>query len=163
MPAARGSGNNIWAGAEYSSFLPDFGPSQRISGVGAYADWNVTSRLGIEGEVRFLHFGGFGGESQDNYLAGPKVTVLRRGKFIPYAKVLAGIAQCNFPYQIGTGRYLALAPGGGLDYRLSHRVALRAEYEYQLWPSAPGISGEPSHGLTPSGFSVGFSYRLFGK
>ncbi|MGP8251160.1 MAG: outer membrane beta-barrel protein [Terracidiphilus sp.] len=163
VPAAHGSSDNIWAGAEYSNYLPDFGPSQRITGIGAYADWNVTSRLGIEGEVRFLRFGGFSGESQDNYLAGPRITLLHRGKLVLYAKVLAGIAQNEFPFTIGTGRYLALAPGGGLDYRLSQRVALRGEFEYQLWPSAPGVSGEPSNGMKPNGFSVGFAYRLFGK
>lgn len=163
VPAASGSSSNIWAGAEYSNFLPDFGPSQRIAGIGAYADWNVTPRLGVEAEVRFLRFGGFSGESQDNYFAGPRITLFHHGKLVPYAKVLVGIAQNDFPFKIGTGRYLAYAPGGGLDYRLSHRVALRAEYEYQLWPSAPGVSGEPSNGMKPNGFSAGFAYRLFGR
>jgi opacity protein-like surface antigen len=163
VPAARGASDNIWAGAEYSSFLPDFGPSQRITGVGAFVDWNKTPRLGVEAEVRFLRFGGFSGESQDSYLAGPKITLLRRGRLVPYAKFLLGIGQNDFPFKIGTGKYLALAPGGGLDYRFSHRLALRGEYEYQLWPSAPGVKGYPSNGMKPNGFSVGFAYRLFGK
>lgn len=163
VPAARGRSSNIWTGAEYSSFLPDFGPSQRITGIGAYVDWNLTPRMGIEGEARFLRFGGFSGESQDDYQAGPRVTLLRRGRLAPYAKVLVGIAQNDFPFKIGTGRYLALAPGGGLDYRLSLRCEIRAEYEYQLWPSAPGVSGEPSNGMKPNGFSVGFAYRLLRK
>jgi len=162
-PAAHGASGSLWVGADYSNFLPDFGPSQRISGFGAYVDWNVTPRLGLEGEVRVLPFNGFSGESQDNYFAGPRVTLLHRGNFVPYAKILVGVAQNDFPFKIGTGRYLALAPGGGLDYRLSHRFAFRAEYEYQLWPSAPGVSGQPSNGMKPNGFSVGIAYRLLGK
>jgi hypothetical protein len=42
-------------------------------------------------------------------------------------------------------------------------MALRAEYEYQLWPSAPGVGGEPSNGMKPNGFSVGFAYKPFGR
>ena len=60
------------------------------------------------------------------------------------------------PYKIGSGSYFAYAPGGGLDYRLTHRIVLRAEYEHQFWPSVPGIPGDPSHGLQPSGFNFGF-------
>ncbi|MGD0912881.1 MAG: hypothetical protein ABR928_13365 [Terracidiphilus sp.] len=163
VPAGRGAGDILWVGAEYSNFLPDFGPAQRISGFGAYADWNLSPRLGVEGEMRFLPFGGFSGESQDTYMAGPRIALLQRGKFVPYAKCLAGLAQNDFPFKIGTGRYFAIAPGGGVDYRLFGRIALRADYEYQLWPTAPGISGEPSNGMKPNGFSAGFAYRIFGR
>ena len=163
VPSAYGSNRNIWAGAEYSNFLPDFGRPQRLTGIGAYVDLNMTPRWGVEGEARFLLFNGFAGEAQDNYLIGPRITLLHRGKFRPYAKVLVGIGQDDFPFTIGTGRYLALAPGGGVDYRLSRRIALRAEYEYQFLPSAPGVAGEPSNGMKPNGFSGGFAYRLFSR
>jgi hypothetical protein len=162
-PSAYDSSRNIWAGAEYSNFLPDFGPPQRLSGIGVYVDLNVTSRLGVEGEARFQRFNGFYGESQDNYLIGPEVILLHRGKLRPYAKVLFGIGQNDFPLTIGTGKYFILAPGGGVDYRLSRRISLRAEYEYQFWPSAPGVAGEPSNGMKPNGFSAGFAYKLFGR
>ena len=63
------------------------------------------------------------------------------------------------------------APGGTLDYRLTHRLIIRGDYEYQLWPS---FAGPPSYnsttgtlnpntsGLTPNGFSVGIMYRILG-
>lgn len=162
-PSAYASAGRLWAGAEYSNFAPDFGPSKRISGVAAYADWNLNGRLGVEGEARFLRFNGFSGESQDNYLIGPKIKVIQLGKLKPYAKILIGIGQDHFPFAIGTGRYFALAPGAGVEYRSSRRIIFRVEYEYQFWPSAPGIQGEPSNGMRPNGLSVGVAYRLFDR
>ena len=162
-PAATGSAWNLWAGGECSSFLPGYGPSNRLTGPTAYADWNLSSRLGVEGEARFLRFGGFSNELEDDYLIGPRVVLLHRGKLRPYAKGLIGIGQSTFPFTIGTGRYLALAPGAGLDYRLSGRIMLRGDYEYQFWPTAPGVEGEPSNGLRPNGFSVGLAYRILGR
>jgi opacity protein-like surface antigen len=162
VPSAYGSSENLWVGAEYSNFLPDFGPSDRLEGVGVYVDLNMTPRWGVEGEARFLSFNGFHGETQTHYLIGPKVQLLRQGKLRPFAKFLVGLGQNQFPFTIGTGRYLALAPGAGADYRLTRKIAIRVEYEYQLWSSAPGIVGEPSNGMAPSGFSAGFAYKLFG-
>ena len=152
-------------GVEYSNFTPDFGPPDRLTGIGAYVDFNWNSRYAIEGETRFLRFNGFNGEYEDNYLAGPKISVFRHGKFRPYAKVLFGVGRINFPYEIGNGSYFAIAPGGGLEYRVARRIILRAEYEYQYWPAAPGIAGEPSNGLKPNGFNAGFASRiwLFGR
>lgn len=160
-PAVLGGDHTIWAGAEYSNFKPDFGPPQRLSGIGTYVDLNWSSRWSAEGEMRFLRFGGFNGEAEDSYLAGPKISLFRRGRFKPYAKFLVGAGVIDFPYKIGNGSYFAFAPGGGIDYRVTRRIALRAEYEYQFWPSAPGIVGEPSNGLRPNGFSAGFAYRIF--
>jgi opacity protein-like surface antigen len=158
-PAARG-GAGLWAGAEYSNFSPDFGPSQRLSGIGGYLDLNWNSRYAAEAEVRFLRFNGFSDQYQDNYLIGPKITIFPKGKLHPYAKVLVGLGKFNFPYQLGYGTYFALAPGAGLDYHPSPRISLRAEYEYQFWPNSPAIAGEPSNSLKPNGFSAGFAYRL---
>ena len=96
-------------------------------------------------------------------MIGPKFMVLKRDKFRPYAKFLLGMGDDRFPFKIGSGTYLAYAPGAGLSYRLTRRIALRGDFEYQLWPSAPGIPGEPSNGMKPSGFSAGFAYSLLGR
>ncbi len=74
-PAVLGGDHTLWAGVEYSNFTPDFGPPQRLIGVGGYVDFNWNSRYAIEGETRFLRFNGFNGEYEDNYLAGPKINV----------------------------------------------------------------------------------------
>jgi opacity protein-like surface antigen len=114
----------------------------------------------VEAEARFLRFNSFYGETEDNYLAGPRYTVRKFGKLEPYAKFLVGIGEIQYPFQIGSGTYLALAPGGGVTYRLSRRWAVRGEYEYQFWPGSPGFANEPAHELTPSGFHAGIAFRL---
>ncbi len=159
-PSAYDRHINLWAGAEFSNFQPDYSPSHRLDGIGAFVDWSVTPRIAVEGEMRFLHFNGVSGETQDHYLIGPKMTTLHWVKFRPYAKFLIGVGRNNFPYNIGYGKYFAMAPGGGVDYQLTPRFAVRGDYEYQLWPGAPAIPGQTNNGMTPNGFSVGFAYRF---
>lgn len=161
VPAARGGNTGIWVGAEYSNFHADFGGNTRLQGVGGLVDLNYTPRIGLAGEARFLSFGDFHGETEKNYLIGPKVYLRPYSRIKPYAKLLVGLGQIQYPFNIGSGTYFALAPGGGIDYRLRMRWRIRGDYEYQMWPKAPGIANEPSHGLTPNGFSVGVLYRLF--
>ncbi len=157
-PAVR-TGAALTGGAYYSSFHSDYTPN-RLGGAGIYVDWDVFGRIGVEGEARWLRFNQQLGSYEDNYLAGPRYS-RRYGKFVPYVKFLMGAGELEFPSNFGHGGYFALAPGGGLDYRLTRHVTLRVvDYEYQFWPSALG-GGLPSNGLTPNGFSFGAGYRLF--
>jgi opacity protein-like surface antigen len=75
--------------------------------------------------------------------------------------MLVGAGEVNFPYQLGHGGYFAIAPGGGADFALRPRWRVRADYEYQIWPNAPGIPGIQSSTLKPNGVSAGFSYQVF--
>ena len=162
-PSAYERHINLWAGAEFSNFQPDYSPVGRLDGVGAYVDWSLNSNLAVEGEMRFLRFNTNWGESQDNYLIGPKLSTQRWLKFKPYAKFLVGVGKTTFPFNLGYGKYFVMAPGGGVDYQLSRRFAVRGDYEYQIWPAAPAIPGQTNNGMTPNGFSVGFAYRVFHK
>jgi len=163
VPSAYGPGHSLWVGGEYSNVNASFPyqSAQRLWGIGAFADYNFSGHFGVEAEARFLRFNSFYGETEDNYLAGPRYVVGKFGKFQPYGKFLVGIGKIQYPFTIGTGTYLALAPGGGVSYRLSSRWAIRGEYEYQLWPSSPGFSNEPAHELTPNGFNLGIAFRPF--
>lgn len=150
---------NFTAGAYYSTFTPDYIPA-RLQGVGVYVDWDLFGHLGAEGEARWLRFNQPFGMYEDNYLGGPRYS-RHYGKFVPYVKFLVGAGELEFPSGQGHGGYFALVPGGGLDYRLTHHLTIRAiDYEYQFWPSAPG-GGLPTNGLSPHGFSFGLGYRLF--
>ncbi len=163
VPSATGPGRALWVGAEYSNIDASFpyASGQRLWGIGGFADFHLVSHIAVEGEARFLRFNSFQGETEDNYLAGPRYLVRRFGKLEPYAQCLVGMGKIQYPFQIGSGSYLALAPGGGANFRLSRKWTVRGEYEYQLWLNSPNIANEPSHELTPSGFHVGIAYRLF--
>ena len=132
----------------------------RLSGAGVYVDWNLFGRLGAEGEARFLRFNQSKDFHSDHYLVGPRYSMHYR-KFRPYVKFLMGAGEINYPYDLAHGGYFSMAPGAGVDYRINRHFTARADYEYQFWPTAPGLPGAPSSGLTPNGFSVGIGYRIF--
>jgi hypothetical protein len=158
-PAIRSGLPALTAGGYYSNFYSDYNPVY-LGGAGVYVDWNLFGRLGVEGEARWLRFNQLAGSYEDNYLVGPRYS--RRFKnFVPYAKFLMGAGELEFNSNLGHGGYFAMVPGGGVDYRLTHRVTIRLiDYEYQIWPTALG-GGLPSNGLNPHGFSFGAGYRIF--
>lgn len=162
VPSAIGPTHGLWLGGEYSNIHAGFPyeSDQRLSGIGAFADYHFKSHIGVEGEVRFLRFNSFYGETEDHYLAGPRYMVGRFGKLQPYAQCLVGIGSIQFPFQIGTGRYLAVAPAAGANYRIAARWSLTGRYEYQFWPGSSGVTGEPAHSINPSGFHAGLAFRL---
>jgi hypothetical protein len=138
---------------EVQAYQPVFGP-------GVYVDVHFTHWIQIEAEGRWMHWGGYGGETQDNYLIGPRVPVYRLGRRGQiYGKGLVGLAKMNFadidPYK--NGSFTAFAFGGTLDYKLTRKLTLRAvDFEYQYWPK-----WIPNESLQPYGVSIGASYRVF--
>jgi opacity protein-like surface antigen len=163
VPSAYRQAKSLWIGAEYSNVNASFPyqSNQRLSGIGVFADFNWNGHIGVEADARFLHFGNFYGETESSYLAGPRYLFPQWHHLQPYAKTLIGIGRIHYPFQIGDASYLAIAPGAGVNYRISHRWTVRGEYEYQLWPDSPGFSNRPSHELTPHGFHLGLAYRPF--
>ncbi len=161
-PAAKGGFSNLWVGGEYSTFNPDYN-LHRLTGIGVYADYDITHKLSAEAEARFLGVitAQDGNETQKDYLIGARYVPIHWRRFSPYVKLLAGGVWIQFPGTIGNGSYFAYAPGGGVDYRISNRFSARADYEYQVLPSAPNIPNQSSNGLTPNGFSFGVAYRVF--
>lgn len=58
-------------GGFFSNFDPDYG-YQRLDGIGAFVDYNITPKLGAEAEARFLRFNQLAQIHEDTYLIGPK-------------------------------------------------------------------------------------------
>jgi opacity protein-like surface antigen len=146
------------AGVEGSNFTPDFGPN-RMSGVGTYVDIDWRGGIGAEGEMRFLPWGSYNGEMQSTYLGGPRGFFFPNSRWRPYGKFLMGGGKMTYPFSIGESSYFVMAPGGGLDYILTRRWRVRADYEYQIWPSAPHVFFQPGS-MRPNGFSLGIAYRI---
>jgi hypothetical protein len=151
--AATGPGSLVTLGATASDFQIDYG-KRYLGGVGVYADFNPTWRVGIEGEARFLRYNQFADTHLSTYLVGPRIS-FGKHRLNPYVKVLAGLGRFNFPYDDATGSYFVIAPGAGLDYRINQRVKLRLiDFEYQEWPQ---FSFGPIH---PYGISAGISFSI---
>jgi opacity protein-like surface antigen len=162
-PSATRSVHTLSVGGEYSNIEAGFpyNSSQRLDGFGVFVDYSLTGNLGIEADARFLRFNSFYGETEDNYLAGPRYRFLRFGRLQPMARCLFGVGKMHYPFAIGSDSYFAIAPAAGASYRIGRRLSLRAEYEYQFWPGSPDITNEPAHEITPNGIHVGIAYQLF--
>jgi opacity protein-like surface antigen len=162
VPSGFQSRSSLWVGAGFSNFAASFpyGSSQRMAGYGAMIDFHWLPVLDIEGEGRWLSYGGYQGTTESSYLAGPKYRFRRFHQAQPYAEFLLGEGHIHYPYAIGDASYFAFAPGGGITYPFSGRWAVRAGYEYQFWHDSPGFANEPNHALAPNGFQIGIMYRI---
>lgn len=156
-PAAYSSTFRLDAGGMGSVFQPDYAglgsaetSPNRLYGFGAYADMHFSRWVQIEGEARWLHFNKYLGIDENSYQVGPRIPIHDFHGWTPYGKFLFGWGSGSFL----SGRATDITFGGGVDYRLSRRLTLRAfDFEYQRWSVTPI--------LHPYGGSVGLSYRIF--
>jgi opacity protein-like surface antigen len=158
--SADAGGTRLSAGVEGSAFNLGYG-NVKVAGGAVFVDADTLRHFGFEGEVRLLpvHIDNtlkqtlYKKEKITTYLGGPRYfrTV---GRFQPYAKCLFGLGQFTYPYAYATDNDLVIEPGGGVDYRLSRRVKVRAEVDYQMWPQFH--FGQ----LNNVGVSVGFRFRI---
>ncbi len=137
VPAADQGGIKLSAGVTASGYQLGYGQI-KIAGGTAFVDADTLRHFGAEGEFRMLKYHLKAHQNVDEnaktYLAGPRY-YRTYGRFQPYAKVLAGIGQFNYPYNYAKETDLVVAGGGGVDYHLTNRIRWRvADFEYQLWP-----------------------------
>jgi hypothetical protein len=161
VPAADAGGARLSAGGTASGYYLNYG-EMKIVGATAFVDFDTLRHFGFEGEARWLAFhlpgdqnGPAADEHSTTYLAGPRYSRYY-GRFQPYAKALVGIGQFNYPYNFAKETDLVVAPGCGLDYRLTRRIRWRAvDFEYQLWPQF-------QYGQMSSyGLSTGLRIKIF--
>lgn len=167
-PSVKGSGMSLTAGGVFSVFNTDANTHPIEYGIGAYVDYNFFSYLGIEVEGRTVQFNQQDNIRQDTISGGLRY-IYNRGKFAPYAKVLAGLGSADFPQ--GTygnaplrqhDTFTTVTVGGGLDYKITSHVYLRGDYEYQFWQDyGRGLNQTGFGTLNPMGFSIGASYKIF--
>lgn len=161
-PSAYGGAPLFTVGGLFSYIDTDYA-GNKMTGPGVYIDWSPPMKwsLGLEGEARWLILNAPNRFRQYTYLAGPRYQFPRKGRVRPYAKLLIGAGDVDFPYDLAHGSYFVMAPGGGADISMTPKLRLRADYELQIWPQAVGIPGVPGSFLKPNGVSVGFSYKVF--
>jgi hypothetical protein len=87
-------------------------------------------------------------DSQKDILGGLKVEFLLRHHLRPYGDFLFGRGQMNYGYGYVYGNNVyALtttyvdAAGGGFDYQLTDRFAIKVDGQFERWGSAPTDSG----------------------
>lgn len=154
LPEGDRGGLNIFAGATASGFSLQYG-DRKMLGIAPFVDIDTRRAIGFEGEARWLAFHQTDNVHVTTWLAGPRYH-RSIGKYQVYGKGLVGIGEFNFPYNYAYGKYLVIAPGGGVDYSLTRRVRLRLiDGEYQYWPQ---FTFGP---LSSYGISAGLRIRVF--
>src|ERR1039458_1392877 len=127
-------GARLSVGAMGSGYALQYG-QRKMAGIAGFVDLDTKRRFGIEAEGCWLEYHQTANVHAETYSIGGRYH-FDVGRFQPYAKGLVGFGDFNFPYNYAYGRYLVVTAGGGLDFRLTHRIYVRAvDVEYQDWPN----------------------------
>jgi hypothetical protein len=152
--SADASGARLSVGGTASGYYLQFG-EVKVLGASAFVDADSLSHFGFEGEARWLKFHQTHDINAATYMGGLRYSRYY-GRFQPYAKALVGFGQFNYTYNLGKDTSLVIAPGAGLDYRLTQRIRWRAvDFEYQMWPQFHYGT------LSSYGVSSGFKFNIF--
>lgn len=140
--------------------------TNRLTGFNIYADFDFRPHWGVElnfhqlnDRTQVANPNGTGGTIstkvyERTYEVGGRYLVCHCRRFVPYAKGLYGRGVYNFPFDAANLAYNMAVAGGGVDYGVTKRINIRADYEYQKW------FGFQYSGLTPQLFTVGAAYHF---
>ncbi len=151
VPSAKG-GSWITAGGMLDGDHMNYG-SRNLFGATGFVDLNFNPRYTVEGEATWLWIRQQENVHDETYMIGPRFNFNDASNWKPYVKALIGNGQFNFPFNYAHGGYLVLAGGGGINYRLNRKFAIRvADVEYQYWPQF--TFGALSSVQVSSGFQI---------
>ena len=143
----------IQAGVGVTSLNTDYTP-HATQGVSFWADYDFHKFLGVEAGG---HLGGIVSRDdvgENSYLIGPRI-IYRKRHLTGYGKLLAGRGTITDQLRNHSSTFNIYAFGGGLEYKVSRRLNLRAvDFELQKWPDF-----EPNT-LSPTVITVGLSYVI---
>ncbi len=152
--ASRAGTAQIGAGWGFSR--PDYA-QRNIQGLTIYGSFDFTRHWGVAGDIHRHSMVTPADIGEDSYQIGPRY-VFHHNRLAPYIKAQAGLGRFKYQYDNSspaTFTYGMFALGGGVDYRVSHHLNVRAvDFEYQRWP------GFGNDGLSPLVFSFGAAYVL---
>jgi hypothetical protein len=181
-PAATERRRPIAIGGGISYYDPPTNKSMHLIGETVWVDFpvprmpSVLHGLGIEAEARDLDLhkpSGYSKTRQDSGEGGVIYTYRHYSKIQPYGKFLIGYGNLDQEGYLGNSTVAVKWHdsrtikefGGGLDYPILHRLWLRGDYEYQIWPdmkyhTVNGVVGIPDGSKHAQGFTVGAMYRF---
>ena len=149
-----------------------------VATTGTFTDLDGGKNLGITAgaDLTFLHFLRFRPafeargtypidkghiSSQKYFLLGPRVEY-PLGKLHPYADFLIGRGEIDYHapgFVFGNTRYISsntvvYSPGVGLDYNVTHNLAIKGDVQLQYWNAPVTVSGT----IHPTALTFGFVY-----
>ena len=145
---------DVQIGAGYAFGHPDY-IHRSFPGITAYADVDLRSHVGAEVEFHDIFDTKGSGMAERTYELGARY-LRTYGPLVPYAKGMFGIGQFKYPQGLTVLDYWMFAGGAGVDFKLTERIHLRGEYEYQRWTSFP------NGGLHPQIVTFAVAYHFPG-
>jgi opacity protein-like surface antigen len=155
IPAASREGD-AQIGAGFAFGKPDY-VQNTFYGITAYADFDFNTRLHLGVEAEFHQINSTAGDQtyERTYEIGARY-FHTYGPVVPYAKIMIGRGDFNYPHGLADLSYNMFAAGAGADLKLSEHLRVRGEYEYQHWSSFP------NGGLAPQLITIGVAYHFTG-
>jgi outer membrane protein OmpA-like peptidoglycan-associated protein len=146
----------LFLGYSYFNMSPGNNlPKADFNGGSASFAYNFNRYLGLVGDFGGYHAGDYGGvpnisSNLYSYLFGPRVSFRNDSRVTPFVHALFGGAHGSGDPGFLAGRPslngFALATGGGLDFGLNRRFALRIpQLEYVFTKFDPNVVGVPTH------------------
>jgi outer membrane immunogenic protein len=137
IPAAAQSAFDVGAGYTYVRTNAPAGDCGCFSmnGANGWVGFYLGHGVAIVGELAVQHAGNIANTGADltltSFLAGPRYTVHAFGRLQPFAQVLLGGAHASGGLSpsnsgFGSSNSFAAIAGGGLEFQLTERVAIRA-------------------------------------
>jgi hypothetical protein len=151
--SANLGGFTLSIGGGVSEYYIQYGQRKNLGLTGS-VDADSTRHFGIETEGRWLADHTPADIQIKTYLAGARYHFNVGKSWQPYTKALLGVGMCRFPYNYAYGSYFVIAPGGGVDYRLTRGWSVRVDGEYQYWPHFT------FRAMSSAGLSVGVRYYI---
>jgi opacity protein-like surface antigen len=149
------SGSLVDAGIDYNYVRSNMPAGDcgcfALNGGSGWVAFNFSRSIGVVGEIASQHASNVSSTGADltltSYLAGPRYAWAASRHFAPFAQALVGGAHASGALAPGSsglpgsGNAFAMTAGGGLDIRLSRRIALRAlEADYYLTRFDNGVN-----------------------
>jgi opacity protein-like surface antigen len=154
LPTASRAGD-LQIGVTYSSANANYEyVTDRIAGLGIYADFAFRERWGFEFTLHQLNDPN-SDVYQRTYEFGGRYMRHYRG-VTPYVRASVGRGVLNYPLNDANLAYNILAGAAGADFAVHPRINVRAEFEYEDWLSTPGAGLH----INPSMLTVGVAYHF---
>ena len=133
-------------GFNYRNYGTQFQENTNEIGWFATADYNINKWLGVDADFDGSYAHPFHVDTrQYTFLFGPQIYPIGHHKITPFAHALFGGSHFNFPDFSFSDTAFAFALGAGVDWSVTHHIALRVgEIDYEQERNfGGGSSGNP--------------------
>jgi outer membrane immunogenic protein len=170
-PALAQNGSQVEVGIDYN-YVRSNAPAGGcgcfgLNGGSGWVAFKFSRSLGLVGEIAGQHASNISSTGADltltSFVAGPRYTWIRTGRFAPFAQALVGGAHAGGTLAPGSsglpgsGNAFAMALGGGLDIEITRSIAVRAfEADYYLTRFDNGVNEHQNNLRIEAGVIIRF-------